>query len=93
MEEAFQVGYPFVALEVVEQMLVEHIQQELMEEVDHHIHQVHHHRPVGHQEMLEHILNGQFLGPEPEFKKKYLTFSFLFPINELIKINLVALGD
>lgn len=73
MEEAFQVGYPFVALEVVEQtkvnlVAVVHIQQVLMVVVDHHIHQEHHHQmEVEHQEMLGHILNGQFLGPEPQF--------------------------
>ena len=73
MEEAFQVGYPFVALEVVEQkkvnlVVVVHIQQVLMVVVDHHIHQGHHHqREVEHQEMLGHILNGQFLGPKPPF--------------------------
>ena len=72
MEEAFQVGCPFVALEVVEQMKVNlvvavHIQLVLMVEVDHHIHQEHRHQMAEHQEMLEHILNGQFLGPEPQF--------------------------
>jgi len=72
VEEAFQVGYPFVALEVVEQKkvnlgVVVHIQQVLMVVVDHHIHRGHHQREVEHQEMLVHILNGQFLGPEPQF--------------------------
>ena len=66
-------GYPFVALEVVEQkkvnlVVVVHIQQVLRVGVDHHIHQEHHHQmEVEHQEMLGHILNGQFLGPEPHF--------------------------
>ena len=58
-------GYPFVALEVVEQMKVirvvaVHIQLVLMVEVDHHIHQEHRHQMVEHQEMLEHILKVSF---------------------------------
>ena len=65
MEEAFQVGYPFVALEVVEQMKVirvvaVHIQLVLMVEVDHHIRQEHRHQMAEHQEMLEHILKVSF---------------------------------
>ena len=112
MEEAFQVGCPFVALEVVEQkkvnlVVVVHIQQELMVVVDHHIHQGHHHQmEVEHQEMLGHILNGQFLGPQPQFfiflRNLFFfeNFEIIFlsrfpkPINEFEnKINLVALGD
>ena len=83
MEEAFQVGYPFVALEVVEQkkvnlVVVVHIQQVLMVVVDHHIHQGHHHQmEVEHQEMLGHILNGQFLGPEPQFFNFFKEIRFL----------------
>lgn len=110
MEEAFQVGCPFVALEVVEQkkvnlVVVVHIQQVLMVAVDHHIHQGHHHqREVEHQEMLGHILNGQFLGPKSPFfickEIRYFRILIIFvpeipkPINEFEnKINLVALGD
>ena len=104
-------GYPFVALEVVEQkkvnlVVVVHIQQVLMVVVDHHIHQGHHHQmEVEHQEMLGHILNGQFLGPEPQFfiflrNPFFENFEIIFlsrfpkPINVFEnKINLVALGD
>ena len=95
MEEAFQVDYPFVALEVVEQkkvnlVVVVHIQQVLMVVVDHHIHQGHHHQmEVEHQEMLGHILNGQFLGPQPQFfifKKKSVFLrilkSYLCPVSQ-----------
>ena len=98
MEEAFQVGCPFVALEVVEQMKLNlvvavHIQLVLMVEVDHHIHQEHRHQMAEHQEKLEHILNGQFIGPEPEFSifeiLKFFTFFEFFegfpkPINEFL---------